>query len=72
MRAGASLFGRVVSDSGQGVAWAGVRCSKQDGTPFSGSIIGGTRQRAATADENGEFKFSGLPRAKLVLVAITD
>ncbi|MBW1871506.1 MAG: carboxypeptidase regulatory-like domain-containing protein, partial [Deltaproteobacteria bacterium] len=72
MRAGASLSGRVVSDSGQVVAWAGVRCSKLDGTPFSGSIIGGTRQRGATTDEHGEFRFSGLPRAKLVLVAITD
>jgi len=72
MQAGARLSGRVETDAGQPAPWARVRCGKQDGTPFSGGAIGGPRVRQAVADEDGAFKFTGLPRARVSLLAQTE
>jgi hypothetical protein len=72
MQAGAWLSGRVETEAGQPAPWAQVRCSRKDGTPFSGGAIGGTRVRQAVADKDGVFKFTGLPRTRVSLLAQTE
>jgi len=72
MKQGAAIAGRVIGTDGSPAAWARVRCTRTDATPFAGGTIGGHRQRGATADGEGNFELKGLPLAELVLMAVSE
>ncbi len=72
MHPGAVMAGKVVDANGQAAPWARVRCGRKDMSPLVGAAIGGKRQRGATADEQGKFRISGLPRAEMQALAQTE
>lgn len=66
---GGRVAGRVVDKSNAPVAWATVRV----GTPAGGEGgLGGFTTRQAVAGERGEFELKGLPRQKLLALAISE
>jgi len=67
LQTGATISGRVVDDSGKGVAWATVRTG-----PEQGAFAGGGGVRETVADADGAFVVRRLHRIKHRLVAKTD
>ncbi|MBT8495026.1 MAG: carboxypeptidase-like regulatory domain-containing protein, partial [Deltaproteobacteria bacterium] len=64
----ARLAGRVIDGDGAPVPWAQVRVKQRSST--TGGMSGATRQ--ATAGEDGSFELEGLPRKKIVALALSD
>jgi hypothetical protein len=68
LQPGGRLSGRVVDEGGAGVPHAQVRVSAAAASPYR-RTFGGTRVRQAVCDAQGAFRFQGLPRTQLSLVA---
>jgi len=65
---GGRIAGRVVDEGGRGVPFAQVRVAAAESSPYR-NTFGGTRVRQALGDADGAFRFQGLPRTRLQLVA---
>ncbi len=69
MEAGGQVSGIVTRSDGEPAPWASVRIGSKD-VSLATKLSKGMIHRGVTADNQGRFHFEGLPRKKLLVVAV--